>query len=590
MSAQDRINSTARLKRQIGDYGPSTNESCLNEDGKVALYRGIIRYEQKEHPQKVSAYKTKNQISESEENNLQFFREQFIEYICHLDSKVPPPAVFTGDPRVRKINPEAANISLENLLGKQGLELYQLALEEEMNSREYRDAIIIKGTTHFDGAKWLERPVVIVAGPSGCGKSTAARAAVTTASKFLAADEEDLSGNDVVAADGGIIREVSQMRKLAIQIANQQGFTGIKDLHSKSAVLEEVKLKVREAAFATPGIGVVIPETFAPWFTPLNPVRNLMKQIDKLANTKQIFARVEGEDLPLFTKIVAFMGSRRAWKTEGFNPDEPLDLNKEKLAESKAYDARGFNLGRLGSIAAETWYRTHSKDKLSMIITNDLILLQPRDKKWVPAVQGDDGARLFSRNAYEAWNKLAESPTKLDLIAYCDKHAKPAILTSAQIDFAIAQKMIKKSLGTIEKNLNLEMNKEETDEERIGYLLKKREFLLKISKTSPQALDNQENIEQLKQATEEYVATLKERKGWRASLSTTLNTLDLLSEALDKASIEVAAIAKPSKEGSDNLSVFQPTKSETNKYKEALRHHSQTEGKSDEKEMVTKNL
>lgn len=569
---KDKTIRAADLIRQIDNYGyPRGSQSCLSDKGIKELNHDISQYEA-HHKRKIASYKEANGISEDKRlfaaQKPHYFRQQLIEYIAQL-----APPHFSGDENERKTHPELATLKMEELLGPKGRMLYLLALEEEMHSREYRHAVVMRATTHYDGAKWKERPVVIVAGPSGCGKSFAAQSAVKTANRFLAADEHNMDGNNVIAADGGICREVSQMRKLVIQVANNQGYAGIKDLHAQSKVLEEVKSRVQAAAFASPEVGVVIPETFSKWIDPTDPIKNFMKKIDKLSNTKLIFARVKGEQeedvfnlikqvLPSFNlmqqmlsrladnapstfqRIVAFMGSRRAWKVEGFTPT-PLDLNTKELTESKAYNWRGFLFGVVGSYLAEQWFREHSKDKLSMIITNDLILLK-RDphsttETWLPAEENDKGARLFSRHAYEAWLQLPDDGVKQDLIHHCRTNAQSIITTAAQIDFAIAQKQISSRLVGLNKKLEQEFARGERDQNKIHYLMNKRDTLLDINKISPKDLENLDSIEKIHNQVKLAIAIIKEEKqgSWkRISFSKTLNALNEINAGLDKARSE----------------------------------------------------
>lgn len=303
-----------RLVEQIGKYGTDNTASCLSKEGQVALCEGIDKY-QKTHASKVAEYQKEHGIKPRADGLKEpnFFRQQLIEYIENHQL----PGFTPGTPDTRGTDPEGATIKMDALLGEEGVKLYKLALEEEMNSKEFRYAVADASTTHYEGPKWAkERPVVIVAGPSGCGKSRAAEDAVKTANRFLPTNDEDMSGNKVISADGGVVREVSQMRKLLVQVALKQGYTGIEDLHSKSKALEKVKHHVQNAAFATPDVGVVIPETFSKWhINPLCSARSLMKRVDALVNTKQIFTRVQGADKDTFEETVAFMGSRRAWKT-----------------------------------------------------------------------------------------------------------------------------------------------------------------------------------------------------------------------------------------------------------------------------------
>ena len=90
---------------------------------------------------------------------------------------------------------------------------------------------------------------------------------------------------------------------------------------------------------------MVIPETFSSYTNPLdNKAQHMMKRITELPDTKAIFCRVDGEDPSIFQRVVAFMGSRRAWKTSGFDKSELLDLNAQDLADESSFF--NTNLGR----------------------------------------------------------------------------------------------------------------------------------------------------------------------------------------------------------------------------------------------------
>jgi hypothetical protein len=417
-------------RNEIQDNRDFVTERVQSDDTREKLYRGITEYD-KQHAKKVSYYETKYSIIRTEVDDPMYFRKALVAFIeTHAKADL---RTFKEDSGVdRATNPEKANITLKKFLGKQGAELYKLALEEEMHSKEYREAVFRESTTHYDGEKWKERPVVIVAGPSGCGKSFAAESAVKKASEeFLAKDPDIRDGNDVISVDGGIVREVSQMRKLLTQAVTNKGFTGVRDLHKQSKVLGKVKDIIQEVALATPTLGVVIPETFSNWVNPRDDVSSLMSRIDKITGTKLIFTRVKGDDPKKFPEVVAFMGSRRAWKTNNFE-SEPFDLNKKGVAESKAYGAGGFKPGKFGSKQAEKWYISKSKDKNSMIILNDLILLKkdPAREEWGPALPGDEGAGLFSKRIYDAWCALPKEPEPPGLKKYSKDNSKPIIYTS----------------------------------------------------------------------------------------------------------------------------------------------------------------
>ncbi|USQ14116.1 hypothetical protein J2N86_01935 [Legionella lytica] len=532
------------LFKQIGKYSAYPAESCLSKKGQEELCHGVQKYKNA-HRSQVSAYKKEHNIVERADglDDPLFFRKQLIEYI----EKHPLPKFTPGIPDNRATDPESATIKMAALLGEEGVKLYKLALEEEMNSKEFRYAVAEASTTHYDGPKWKkERPVVIVAGPSGCGKSHAAQNAVKTANRFLPTDDQDMSGNNVIAADGGIVREVSQMRKLLVQVALNQGYTGIEDLHSKSKALEKTKHYVQAAGFATPDIGVVIPETFSKWLIPLNPVRSLMKRIDALVNTKQIFARVEGEDAETFKETVAFMGSRRAWKTKNFDEQVAIDLNisKDDICESKAYGANGFAAGKSGSKSAENWFNKYSKDKLSMVITNDLILLKPDPNNqkgpWLPAAKNDEGTQLISKSVYDKWLDIPEGPKKPAMLDYYKTHVKALIITSAQVDFAIAQKQIVKRLAVTEAKLEKEMNKENPNPDRVAQLINRQALLTEVANFNPRNLDNHEAIAHLKHKTQEAMDDLKVAKSSsRLSVSWSIKAFDKVLTSLEKVGQEL---------------------------------------------------
>ncbi|KTD48765.1 hypothetical protein Lrub_1116 [Legionella rubrilucens] len=393
-----------RLNSQIGYYTDIDTQhfvsSRLNQEAQAELYRGVPP--DSHHPLAPP--------NDEGYHDPQYFRKKLIAHIAAIEAGKEPS--YKGDAHKRAVDPASATISMQDFLGKEGVKLYRLALEEELNSREYRNALFHASTDHYPGEKWAERPAIIVSGPSASGKTVATQAAVAQAARFLPKEKPlDYSGNDVVAIDGGKAREVSQIRKLVIQAANHKGFSGIKDLHKQSAILEKAKDSMREAVMKS-DLGFVIPETFSSWSIPFHKIHDLMKRIDALPGTKQLFSRVVGEEPSMFQKIVNFMGNRRAWKRSGFEEQLDLDLNERRISESKAYGAGGFSFGVKGSEKAETWFKRHSKDKLSMTITNDLMLVRehpPDSDHWQKAEPGEPGVELVSQRVFHYWQFLQQA-------------------------------------------------------------------------------------------------------------------------------------------------------------------------------------
>ncbi len=522
-----------RLEEQLNDYstygkangaaaddtGQDFVDKRLTEDAQAHLYDGIEDYE-KRHYALIVQYCDKFKLPIPEETP-DFFRKQFIELAARKKFED-----FEGDKGKRKTNPESATQSLEEFFGKQGAALYKLALQEERYTKEYMNAVFQESTTHSEGAKWKTRPVVIVAGPSACGKSTAATAAIDQANTLLPTDQEDQSGNDIVAADGGVAREISQMRKLAIQVSVEHGFSGVEDLHSKSNVLSDVKDCILEAAYATESLGVVIPETFAKAKTSAR----MFERIDQLKNTTPIWLRVTGENVSIFStimekisttfrEVVAYMGSRRAFKTSGFKDevDGPrqkteydLNISKDDIPESKAYGGfLSFIGGWFGSLQAERNFKKHFKEAMTYTLVNDLILLKPgnphgsKAEQWLSGAKEDDGVMMVSRTAYNAWLK---DPSPADLKTYAKENRKTLIYTQGQ--FALIEAV---------KELEAQHSKAQNGTSTKVFLNN-----LKYDLLTPAKIDTKEKIETILLHIEKYI---KQNKTG-SSLTNTVEALE----------------------------------------------------------------
>ncbi len=306
-------------------------------------------------------------------------RFDFIDFIACLKDNPSHRKYQPLVPDIRKTKPEEANITLSKFLGKKGLALYKKALEEEFNSKEYRNAVFRESTKHYDGIKWGERLVVHISGPSACGKSSA----VKTVIEMMGTSDHvkktsDNTGNDVVGIDNGIGRQVSQMRKLLIRVANIDGYTGLSDLDKHGSILTPLKTNIQKAVLLNPDLSLVIPDTYSDWILDrfFSQKKGRIKTIDKQCNTKQVFCRIEGEDTDTFKKVVGFMGNSRAWKTDFPEAEATTQLSMndtDGLTESKPYDPEPFNRGVNGSKKAQEWFLKESKaGNFSITITNNM--------------------------------------------------------------------------------------------------------------------------------------------------------------------------------------------------------------------------
>lgn len=387
---------------QIGIYHSiePPHSPKLATDGRTALYQGI------------EAYRSLNPNPDPK-----FHRKKFIEFIMQHEHTLPS---YSGHADARKQSPESAATPLKDLLTSEGETLYLKALSEERNSEAYMDAVIQNSLTHYNGPTLTQRPVIIVAGPSGSGKTHATKAFAQEAINFLPKKPGIQDGNDLISIDGSIARETSQIRKLAIQLAIRRGYTGIRDLHDKSLMLDSVKQAVQNATLTTPHLGVIIPETFSnPLISHINP-EGFFNPFYKLPNSKIIFTRILGDNPDQFRNAVKWMGVQRAWQIDGFEaPPKPYDLNQSSLPESKAYQPNGFIFGKNGSEHVEKWFLSNDPDKYAMQYANELILLKCTQKSpetWVTGTPEDKEVVLIPQTVYRSWGSSKEP--KPDLLTF----------------------------------------------------------------------------------------------------------------------------------------------------------------------------
>ncbi|MDI1352344.1 MAG: hypothetical protein PSV35_06185, partial [bacterium] len=455
------------------------------------LYEGIQDYLDKKETIKDGYFKQYPPETSPLPNNPTYFRDLLAEYIKTQKHQIEPYKPQDDDIRLK--SPEKATIKMEQLLGKQGVALYRLALEEERFSKEYVDAVFVKSRVGVPGEKWDgQRPVVFVAGPSSSGKSVAANAVLAQASQFIKTqpaqeenkkaaenqeaaaaeeeEEEEKFNNYAIFSDGGNERELSQVRKLAIQLAIDNGYTGVKDLETESKVKNKVKSCILNAVENTKTLGIVIPETFSG----VVGVTDIIKKFQKDPNNVVMFSRVEGEKPSFFQKIVAYLGARRAFKSSGFDQerDGKLDLNKTGLPESKAYGAGGFKWGKWGSEIAESEFIASKTDTISFIVTNDLILKRYDDKKgqWVDGKEGQNGITLVSNRAFNLWIKENPDSRSIKELEQFNKNNKHTIIHShGQMDLLKIQIAAERHVAFLQqpKNFNPENLKLRTALEKI---------------------------------------------------------------------------------------------------------------------------
>lgn len=349
----------AQLDNYYDTFLRKGSAEYLNEKGKEQLYTGVQYY------QKTQGVNQKDST---------YHRKLFIDYIVNLVEKKSKYCKET--PQKIHQNPEKYAIDAEVFLGSAGLKLYMNALKEELHSKHYREAVFNQSVIFRSGQTLEKPPMLIIGGPSAGGKSTVVQSVIDdVVMKLPKKDDNNNEGNFIVAIDGGICREVSQMRKLLIRAANRLGYPGIKDLYQKSLILEKVKDYIKSTAFSNEQLGLLIPETYSNstlFFKSGVKIEIDKAEIDKFSKDKElIFAYMRGKDPDKFKTTVYYLSKKQAWKTEKIN-EEPLDLNSiENLIESKPYDPNKFSMGTEAAKNLEDYYRKKNKNK--PIFTLDII-------------------------------------------------------------------------------------------------------------------------------------------------------------------------------------------------------------------------
>lgn len=301
---------------------------------------------------------------------------------------------------------------IKSFLGEEGVRLYKAAVNEEMRSRSFRDAVFLKSVQHYEGDKWDKKLVLWVGGPSASGKTYGASSAVKAMAEKMPSLEGDSSGNYVVSVDGGIEREVSQMRQMLLQAALAKGYKGISDLHANTKL--SVKEYIKEAALKEDNLSLVIPETFAE--------SALLKRFDAAGAYKENEMRAYHQDpriIQAFSEVIAesgkeerfktsvkHMGEGRAWFSERdeFDDDNIKMNNREIGCESKVYDSKGFFIGRYASEQAREILKEMDPNGSYIRIVNDLIFVKKdQSGQWKECGPDDTADFKLAARDFEKW-------------------------------------------------------------------------------------------------------------------------------------------------------------------------------------------
>lgn len=438
----------AGLTRLIDDYGnpseyPTDGQenafSVLVREGGPealkALHHGIEFYDAF-HALAISHYeKSYGQATDVlnallDKTDPHYFRKAYIAYLKQRDEAGLITPLKRSAVEARRADPTKATIDMEALLGVQGVKLYELALREEVHSKAFREAVYLKSSSFHEGKRPAKRPVFYNGGPSGCGKSYSLKSLVKTVLLSMSASSEPAvpgrkQGLFVVASDGGVPRECSQIQQMTIKLANLKGYSGVRDIykHSRSN-LTSVKKYVLRATMKSKSLGIAIAETFSKWKVKSKKQKKEIKALASLPNTEVIFAEVTSKRKSMFMRVVEFMGIGRAYDRDpvvGYN--DLHRANRKASKESKAYKAyvmkgtiNAFQQGANGTKRALSWAKY--KGFLTFAVYNDLMLVAPSEYTSAKHYTGDYHEKgvtketakvmMVSERMFRAWKIMRE--------------------------------------------------------------------------------------------------------------------------------------------------------------------------------------
>lgn len=325
-------------------------------------------------------------------------------------------------------------VTLAEFLGDpELLDLYKAAVKEEMNSRNYKNAVFLNSIHHYAGDT-LETPVLVPAGgASGVGKSFLKKTTMETVvaqspKKRDAQNEVVRDGNDVVSVDNGIARSTLQVGKMVVQVAFSKNYKEISDYDDVNKELAESigfdKKQIKVAA-SEAGLSLYEPVTHTKRGADTAIVR-WAKQHDGYHPGKQKYD-VVATNIIANEEVVRNQGVKRSQLQEAY-PESEVKLNKRKLpAESKRYGRLILNLDQhIGRLKKESFLQgqknssqaanTFQKKGIPVInidsTTRILVMFKQGKLEQVGPDEAElPGAFIIHKKVLEEWRKTGQTGT-----------------------------------------------------------------------------------------------------------------------------------------------------------------------------------
>lgn len=310
--------------------------------------------------------------------------------------------------------------------------LYKEAIQEERNSKAYKNAVFLRSVEVYDGGDFGDKQkVIIISGGSGSGKTSVRPdivQMVTGAQKSTDASPVDLSlvngaqrnadadpaklSEDqhlVVTVDGGIEREVSQVRDLMNETSLKLGFGGVDDLEdfTTGATTGEKLKKTIENAANHKGLHLAIPTT-----TPTKELKKYMRE-----GTDVSYVIVENTE-----EVVSVLSRRRAFATIG----TPIPKEGDKKPESKKPGYKVVYLfctllARYGAYEYAKKQKELKKEPIIIKVKKGLLLVKRKESangpSFIPCSKRDPKCIVMTQAQLDAWphaNKMTTRYFKKD--------------------------------------------------------------------------------------------------------------------------------------------------------------------------------
>lgn len=377
-----------------------------------------------------------NVLHRKKEKNDTTARVNFMKALVELggDTLTKPTEVIQKEQTLKKIGKErGATFDL--------VTLYKEAIKEERESSDYINAAFLKSVEVYAGGDFNKQQVVLIAGPSGVGKSKV-RSEVIQKITHGKLDENanpahinKSTHHLVVFVDGGIEREISQVRDLMNKTAIKLGYAGVEDLEELSTSATsggKLKKSIEDAADEA-RLHLVIPTT-----DPSGSLKKYMKRDSTEVAYVSIAGNKETVAQTSHNRAFAKIGDSFApldQMSKGPQPKQPGVIGGETYAplpESKKpgfslslgpVDIGSFDFGTNRAKAGEDEYLEKQLEKQKQGARAPVVLHVQKDLVFINVLakaSSDQAPKmeqmLLTRRQLEAWKKAgSKGSTKEDI-------------------------------------------------------------------------------------------------------------------------------------------------------------------------------